>query len=213
MGTYNKGILGPFSGKVGTVIGVSWRGMDIMRSLPKKGNHTPTAIQLLQREKFSFVTDFLTPINPVLNRYYGTNGGQKTRLNNAMSYHMKEAVDYVDPDFSMIYNKVQISKGDLPGLQNPTIGAPGSNEIKYNWEDNSDQGEADATDRLVVVVYEPTSSMFYYLLNAETRAAKAVTITLPNFFTGLTVHSWIAFAAVDEKSYATSIYMGTVVVS
>ena len=80
MGTYNKGILGPFSGKVGTVIGVTWRGMDIMRSLPKKGNHTPTAIQLLQREKFSFVTDFLTPINPVLSRFYGANSGSKTRF-------------------------------------------------------------------------------------------------------------------------------------
>ena len=213
MGTYNKGILGPFSGKVGTVIGVTWRGMDIMRSLPKKGNHLPTAVQLLQREKFSFVTDFLQPINPVLSRYYGSNSGQKTRLNNAMSYHMKEAVEYVDPDYVLLFNKVQISKGDLLGLQNPTVEAIGSNQIKYEWEDNSDQGEAKPTDRVVVVVYEPVSALFYYLLNAGVRADLTATITLPNLFTGLTVHSWIAFASVDEKSYATSIHMGTVVVS
>ena len=136
MATYNKGILGPFNGKLGTVIGVTWRGMDIMRSLPKKGNHLPSATQLLQREKFSFVTDFLQPINPVFNRYYGTNAGQKTRLNNAMSYHMKEAVDYVDPDFVLKYNKVQISKGELPGLQNPVVAAVGNNKVQYTWEDN-----------------------------------------------------------------------------
>lgn len=213
MATYNKGILGPFNGKLGTVIGVTWRGMDIMRSLPKKGNHLPTAVQLLQREKFSFVTDFLQPINPVLSRYYGANSGQKTRLNNAMSYHMKEAVDYIDPDYVLLFNKVQISKGDLPGLQNPVVAALGSSQIKYTWEDNSNQGEAKPTDRLVVVVYEPVSALFYYLLDAGTRADTAATITLPNFFTGLTVQSWIAFASAEEKSYATSIHMGTVVVS
>jgi hypothetical protein len=36
MGTFNKGILGGFSGKVGTVVGFNWRGLDVMRSLPKK---------------------------------------------------------------------------------------------------------------------------------------------------------------------------------
>lgn len=213
MGTYNKGILGPFSGKVGTVIGVTWRGMDIMRSLPKKGNHTPTTIQLLQREKFSFVTDFLTPINPVLSRFYGANSGSKTRLNNAMSYHLKEAIDYVDPDFVILFNKVQISKGDLLGMQNPGVSASGSNQIKYTWEDNSNQGEAKPTDRLVVVVFEPVSSLFYYILNAGVRSDTSATITLPTIFSGLTVHSWIAFASVDEKSCATSIHMDTVVVN
>ena len=44
MGTYNKGILGPFSGKVGTVVGASWRGKDVMRSLPKKTDRTPDDI-------------------------------------------------------------------------------------------------------------------------------------------------------------------------
>ncbi len=213
MGTYNKGILGPFSGKVGTVVGVTWRGIDIMRSLPKKGNRLPTATQLLQREKFSFVTDFLQPIHPVLSRYYGTNAGQKTRLNQAMSYHMTEAVNYVEPDFVLLFNKVQISKGDLIGLQNPTMLAPGSNQIEYSWVDNSGQGEALATDNLVVVIYEPISALFYFLLNAGTRGSATAAITLPNQFTGLTVHSWIAFASADEKHYATSVHMGTVVVS
>jgi hypothetical protein len=213
MATYNKGILGPFNGKLGTVIGVTWRGMDIMRSLPKKGNHLPSAVQLLQRERFSFVTDFLQPINPVLSRYYGANAGQKTRLNHALSYHMKEAVNYVDPNFVLLYNKVQISKGELPGLQNPTLSPLTGNEIKFSWEDNSNQGEANATDRLVVVIYEPVSSLFYFVLNAGTRGDINAGVILPNLFTGLTVHSWVTFASENEKQCATSIYMGTVVVS
>jgi hypothetical protein len=43
MAKFNKGILGGFSGTVGTVVGANWRGMDVMRSRPKKSGSTPTA--------------------------------------------------------------------------------------------------------------------------------------------------------------------------
>ena len=32
MATFNKGILGGFNGKLGTVVGTSWKGISIMRS-------------------------------------------------------------------------------------------------------------------------------------------------------------------------------------
>jgi hypothetical protein len=34
MGTIKKGVLGGFSGKVGSVVGASWKGIDYIRSLP-----------------------------------------------------------------------------------------------------------------------------------------------------------------------------------
>jgi len=52
MAEIKKGILGGFSGKVGTVIGVNWRGKDIIRSLPKASKKAPTEEQLIQRVKF-----------------------------------------------------------------------------------------------------------------------------------------------------------------
>ena len=213
MGTYNKGILGPFSGKVGTVVGASWRGKDILRSLPKKGNRTPTEVQLLQRLKFQTVTDFLTPINPVLGKFYGSNSGDKTRLNQALSYHMKEAVSFVDPNFEMLYNKVQIAKGDLQGVQNPTVGAPGGDKINFSWEDNSGQGEAKPTDQLIVVLYAPTANLYFYTLAGGERSAGSANIQLPSYLNGLEVQVWITFAAADDKRYATSVYMGAVTVS
>ena len=213
MGTYNKGILGPFSGKIGTVVGATWRGKFVMRSLPTKTDRTPTEVQLLQREKFTAVSEFLTPISNVITRYYGSGSGELTRRNQAMSYHMKEAVEFVDPNFEILYNKVQISKGDLLGIQNPVVAAQGSNELTYTWDDNSGQGAAKATDQLVVVIYAPAQNLYYFMLNLATRTDVAGTVTLPTNFTGLEVQSWIAFAAADGKSYATSVYMGAVVVS
>lgn len=213
MGTYNKGILGPFSGKVGTVVGTSWRGKDIMRSLPKKTNRTPTNIQQLQRDRFTFVSEFLTPISPVLNRYFGSGSGEQTRRNQAMSYHMRDAVKYLDPGFEMFYNKVMISKGDLPGVQNPAVASPNPNQLVYTWEDNSGQGSARATDKLVVVVYAPAEGLYYMSLEAAVRSNATVAVTLPDYFSGLEVQSWIAFASEDDKSYATSSYMAAVTVA
>ncbi|HJV78940.1 MAG TPA: hypothetical protein VJ602_11205 [Paludibacter sp.] len=34
MAIFSKGILGGFSGKVGNVIGSTWRGKDVLRNLP-----------------------------------------------------------------------------------------------------------------------------------------------------------------------------------
>ncbi|MGV0847474.1 hypothetical protein ACTS9T_13015 [Empedobacter falsenii] len=42
MAEIKKGILGGFSGKVGTVVGVNWRGKDIINSLPKKSKRRST---------------------------------------------------------------------------------------------------------------------------------------------------------------------------
>ena len=212
MGTYNKGILGPFSGKVGTVVGANWRGKDVMRSLPKKTNRTPSETQLLQRELFTAVSGFLTPISPVLSLYFGRKGGEQSRRNQAMSYHMKEAVNYVDPNFEILYNKVQISKGDLLGVQNPVVSSPAPGEVKFNWENNSGQGSAKATDQLVVVLYSPEEDLHHYLLTVANRDAAGATITMPAYFTGLELQCWITFASADNKSYATSVYMGAVTV-
>jgi hypothetical protein len=43
MGTFNKGILGGFSGKTGTVIGSNWKGRTVMRSLPGKRTKQETS--------------------------------------------------------------------------------------------------------------------------------------------------------------------------
>ncbi|WP_445454835.1 DUF6266 family protein [Flavobacterium sp. 25HG05S-40] len=184
-----------------------------MRSLPKKTDRTPTEIQLLQREKFTFVTNFLTPLAPVIGKLFGQSSGELTRRNQAMSYHMKEAVAYNAPNFEMLYNKVQISKGDLIGLQNPTVESTAANTIAFSWEDNSGEGEALAADILVVVLYAPSTEQYFYSLNAADRSESTVTITIPTSFSGVEVQSWITVTRADAKKYATSVYLGATVVS
>lgn len=42
MGTYKNGIAGPFSGKIGGVVGSGWKGIDYIRSIPRKSKGPPS---------------------------------------------------------------------------------------------------------------------------------------------------------------------------
>lgn len=213
MGTYSKGIIGAFSGKVGPVVGATWRGKDVMRSLPRKSTKPATQTQKLQREKFTMVTAFLAPINPIVKRYFGNDIGIKTRRNQAMSYLIKEAITYVDPELVWEYNKVLISRGELLGINEADVATGAGQSINITWTDNSGNGDALATDKLVVVVYEPTTKTTVYSLDAATRDLEVANVTLPAYCSGLSVEVWATFAATDEKMWATSQYLGTVLVA
>lgn len=212
MGTYNKGILGAFSGKVGPVVGATWRGKDVLRSLPKKTNRLATAFQQAQRSKFGMTTEFLSGVQPVIKRYFGNDTGLKTRRNQAMSYLMKEAIVFNDPNYEWDYTKVLISKGDLLGINNGQVVAGSGQDLTFSWTDNSGQGEAQVTDKLVVVVYEPTSKATVYSLNAASRDDESATVQLPSFLSGLEVQVWATFVSSNDKLAATSIYLGAVMV-
>lgn len=212
MGTYNKGILGAFSGKVGPVVGATWRGKDVMRSLPKKGNRLATEFQQAQRSKFAMTTEFLSGVQPVIKRYFGNDTGLKTRRNQAMSYLMKEAIVFNDLNYEWDYTKVLISKGDLLGINNGQVVAGSGQDLTFSWTDNSGQGEAQVTDKLVVVVYEPTSKATVYSLNAASRDDESATVQLPSFLSGLEVQVWATFVSSNDKLAATSIYLGAVMV-
>ncbi|OCA74226.1 DUF6266 family protein [Chryseobacterium arthrosphaerae] len=92
MARITKGILGGFSGKVGTIVGANWRGKDIIRSIPTPSNRPPSEKQMLQQMKFKLVVSFLRPLGAIQKKYFGLNSGSKSRINLAVSYTINEAV-------------------------------------------------------------------------------------------------------------------------
>ena len=62
MAIISKGILGAYYGKVGEVVGSSWRGINYVKSLPRKIKRTASEKALNQRAKFAMVAGFLKPL-------------------------------------------------------------------------------------------------------------------------------------------------------
>lgn len=212
MATFNKGILGGFSGKVGNVVGAHWRGLNIMRSVPPRRGPGGTPEQLMQRRKFTTVVQFLQPIRAFLNRYYGENQGVKSRFNLATAYHLQFAVDYVDPDFEMRYNRVMVSKGDLPGAEGLTVSPMAGQVLAVSWTDNSSQSQAQSTDALLVVVFCPVLNLFTVFDNVAERSDTSVQLTLNQVLQNEEVYIWVGFTSPALKKSATSVYAGSVTI-
>ncbi|MGM5470342.1 DUF6266 family protein [Flavobacteriaceae bacterium LMO-SS05] len=212
MATFEKGILGGFSGKVGNVVGARWRGRNIMRSLPHRGKYTPTEEQLIQREKFKAVIAFLNPIKSVESKYFGKKQGDKSPYNLATSYHLTEALIDSPEGYVIDYPKVLIGKGDLRGLENPSLSAAANQVLVLGWNDNSGQGNAHTTDILVVVAYAPELDLFQVFDPAGTREETTVNLPLAAFMAGFEVQVWATFATDKGQVAAISSYLGAVTV-
>ncbi len=212
MGTFNKGILGGFSGKVGTVVGANWRGLDVMRSLPKKSGRQPSEKQLIVQARFTLTAHFLSPIKALLSAYFGQPAGEKSRFNLAFSYHNTEAIIGTYPDFDIDYTKVIVSKGELLNVGIPNVVPQSGAVMKFQWTDNSGEGEAKATDTILVVVYNPAKALFSYQEQAATRDIGRFDFQLPAGWVGDAVHGWIAVVNAAETKWTSSVYLGSGVV-
>lgn len=212
MATYNKGIMGGFSGKVGTVVGTTWRGKEVVRSLPQKTSKPSSPAQLLQQEKFKLVHNFLKPIKPLLSDYFGVSEGIKKPYDLAISYHLKEAVVPEGGTFRINYPRVLIGIGSLRGLEAPVLTVLPGSSLQINWANNSEQGYAYADDQLLLVLYNEGNAIFEIYNGVANRDAGQATLAVPPEFMGAELQCWATFRAADNLKAAMSSYLGVVIV-
>jgi len=213
MGKISQGILGGFSGKVGNVIGGSWKGIDYMRVKPASVANPRTEAQVDQRSRFSTVLQFLQPISGFLKVGFRNYAVKMTQFNSAMSYNVKNAIIGVYPDYVIDLDNVLISRGGLSGALNPTVSSPAVGQVQFNWVDNSTDVNTKATDKAMVLVYNPDKNEAVYITEGAARSTESQNLTVPNLYSGDTVHAFIAFISEDSKEIANSKFVGSVVVA
>lgn len=114
MGTIKQGILGGFNGKVGTVVGSSWKGITYMRGQAQHVKNPRTAGQVYSRTAFKAVSAALSPIASTLRLTFAKRAGKMSAFNKAVSINLKEAVEDVEGIPTVNYEKLILSKGNLP---------------------------------------------------------------------------------------------------
>ena len=209
MGKIKTGILGGFQGKVGTVIGSTWRGESIMRALPKTAAKAPTDSQRIQRLKFKAVSEFLNPLRSTLSTYFGNDTGVKSKYNMATSYHITNAVEITEQGTQILYPRVLVAKGTLFGFQNLTT-TPSETVITLNWEDNTVFGNAKAEDTVNVVCYIEEVNTFYVFESIANRDGLTASVTLPQNFLGYNVEVYAFLYDKVSKTSSNSVYLGSI---
>ena len=209
MGKIKTGILGGFQGKVGTVIGSTWRGESIMRALPKTAAKAPTESQRIQRLKFKAVSEFLNPLRSTLSTYFGNDTGVKSKYNMATSYHITNAVEITEQGTQILYPRVLVAKGTLFGFQNLTT-TQSETAITLNWEDNTVFGNAKAEDTVNVVCYIEEVNTFYVFESIANRDGLTASVTLPQNFLGYNVEVYAFLYDKVSKTSSNSVYLGSI---
>lgn len=204
MATYNNGILGGFSGKIGPVVGVNYKGTSVMRTAPKKSEKPATPLQLLQQAKMSSVMQLLRPIKELLALYFGTSVDTRSKNNLAVSYFLKEVVKYKAENLVILYEKMMFAQGILLFLSDFKCEKSTDNNLVFTWSDNSIQGGTKSTDELIVVVYNSEKEEYVYYSPAGTRADELATVALPDNYINDEVYVYAFMAAVDRKSNSSS---------
>jgi hypothetical protein len=211
MGTIQKGILGGFSGKVGSVVGGSWKGIDYMRSKANRRTTTSSQKQKEQQMKFALVIKFLQPLSNLLAISFKSYAVKMTGGNSAMSYNLRNGITGVYPAFALDYSKILVSRGDMPNAINPAATAAAAGVVNFTWTNNAGSGKATDTDKSILVAYCPELDQSIFTDAAAERSEETAALDL-SAFSGLTVETWLGFISETGKDIATSVFTGEVTV-
>jgi hypothetical protein len=209
MGTIKQGILGGFSGKVGTVIGGSWKGISYMRSIPQSVHNPRTEKQMAQRSKFTVVIQALKPLKSILNIAWKENINQKSPFNAAMSYTLKNAIVMWNGNYIIDYPNFCVSRGTLT----PAMGASAADsggQIRFTWVDNTVIGNASVGDIAVAAVINSASGESIAGTLAADRSTGNAYIPYPSTWAaGSEIHFYLGFISEDGSAASNSVYAGS----
>lgn len=213
MATIKQGILGAFSGKVAGVVGSSWKGIPVMKSLPPSVANPKTAKQIEQRSRMSACTafsqsvlaDVIKPLNDrFASRMSGFNAFTSRNIANFEGGVLSKPEDVkISPAgnkaqlIDAIAAEAKITKKDAKiEVSSPTIAG---------------SGKALATDKPYLVVYNRSSKKSFGFAPSVTRANEEFIVELPDdeFEPDDVIDVWLAYLRADgtvvfETSYGTT---------
>ena len=211
MATAKNGINGPFSGKIGSVVGYMWKGRPVMRAMPKKTKKKPSVQQLANRQRMAVTQRFLKHIVRILRKGFAEIADEKdiTPYMAATSYNKLHAISGEYPDIVFNPALAKISLGNLPGVENAQM-TKTEDGLLFNWEDNQHTKGADKNDRILIVAYDPAEPHFHYMIGGAYRKQKEEFLSMNDMPTG-TYEIYVAFITLEGDKTSDSIHLGTVI--
>jgi hypothetical protein len=206
MAVIKQGILGGFSGKIGNIVGSSWKGIAVMKTKPLSVANPQTAKQTTQREYFAEVVFaakqiLAGTIKPLWDRFAVKMSGYNS--------FVKENIGIVRPA-SDTPGKVKIANGSMAATEIDTaVVDAGLVTGAITWTDDSGEGLKLATDEAYIVICDADFEVL------QEYPAKATRDDAEYDFTGVfvadaTYHVYLAFRRVDGTVVSQTSYKAMV---
>lgn len=204
MAKLSQGILGGISGKVGSVIGSSWKGIPVIRIKPVSVADRKSAAQLAQRTSFSLAVEMSKQvlssfIKPIWDRFQTKQSGYNAFVSNLLGV-FKEGYSYSNHQLIVAYGQMEAQSPLTAVLSN------GGQDLAITWTAASvDPFALDDDEVYFLAVSQSDNGKWYAGKLSGTRSTGAGTYTtsaamqLPGT---VTVH--LVFRRVDGSIVSTS---------
>ncbi|GGC20303.1 hypothetical protein GCM10011386_10260 [Parapedobacter defluvii] len=206
MATFKEGINGPFKGKVGSVIGSSWRKIHYMKGMRKvkRNKPKPSDKQAVQHHKFRLLNRFFMPIARVLDIGFRGHTSRATAKNVAFGYNYDHAFVEDGDQIKLNYPALKFSHGSLytAGAEQASLIGEG---IKVIWDPKT-YGVGGAMDDVgYAIAYSVSSDLL--LCQTALRHEGEVVIPFEEQIRGPEMHVWLFFADSRGKQVSRTEYI------
>jgi hypothetical protein len=205
MGKIKRGILGGFSGKVANVVGSSWKGISVMKSLPLSVANPKTASQVAQRTKFKAVVAFAVAIlsgviKPLWDRF--------AQLESGFNAFISENVGYFNADGTYDPSDIVISKGKMEATNlNTVVANETSGAVTYNFDSSTGNPLALPSDQSFVVIQsDDTKEILFGGFDGATRDESAGSKFVGGLVEGEIYNIWHCFKRADGTVVSNSTF-------
>ncbi|MFB5946523.1 DUF6266 family protein [Albibacterium profundi] len=211
MAIYEEGVLGPFEGRVGNVIGYRWRGKFVMRSRPKsKRRGQSTEKQLASRARLRLMQAYLQERVDFIRKGFSLAPelSKMSAFNAAMSYNLKNSISGEYPDYQVDFSKVVFSRGELVLPKDIHMSQEGD-RLRVSWSTEIEE-DASSNDQAMIMlsgVEDPTGNH-----SANSRGAGSDAIDIGRLKPGTELFVHIAFISDDRQRVSDSKYLGSIIV-
>lgn len=210
MAYMRKGLLGPFTGKIGGMIGYFMNGKQCVRKATQKITGPPSMEQTIQREKFSMMTRFLAPLRPFMNEVHKYIYRNENRYYKLFSLNYHEALKGDYPDFFIDFRNVILTTGSLSGIYQTQVSCNKQAALDFHWINNSgDYSHAHHWDSLYLGFYDEYTKCWEFMINVAAREDEFVTIDM-GFHRGNCLHVYAGFISEDKRRITNSKYLGAI---
>ena len=205
MAIYNNGVNGAFSGKLGSVVGATWKGKPYMRSMPSKYTGPVSEGVIAGRKKFATAHLWLKPLLPFVRVGFKGYSPTAEGFVAAKSHLLKNSFESNGDNLVINPALVKVSHGDLPLPANITAVKLASGKVQFSW-DITDVNKDNRFDQAMLLAYDVEKGVAYYQAPGQPRMNGGDELTIG---TG-TFHLYVAFVAGDRSRQSDSVYLGTI---
>lgn len=195
MAVIKRGILGGFSNKIGNVVGTSWKGIAVMKSLPLSVANPRTTGQVNQRTNFAGISKIgsvllATIVKPLWDRFAQEESGYNAFVR-ANIGTMQDGVIFLAEQFKISEGKMAAVNPSTASLNNTT------NNAVITWSTALPDAFAAASDKVYVVITGGSAEDTRGYATSAVRSAGTVTVVYPYDPPATGLVGYLAFARAD----------------